>query len=242
MSTPISTPAECTPLPKDSYGAPATGAINYASVVGMFLYLCGHSHPDIAFAVHQCDCYTLNPQHSHEVALKCIGRYLKGTQDKGMILRPSFDANKHIGIDCYPDADFAGLWHHEDSQDPHCVRSRTGYVICIANCPILWVSKLQSEISLSTMEAEYVTLSNACKDLFFIIDKTIELGSKLGLPVNNKTKFYVHIPEDNVGALTLGRLEPQRMMPRSKHYAVKNHWFHKQIAPRNVELHKIASK
>eukprot|EP00956_Cyclotella_meneghiniana_P011736 scaffold16518_cov36-Cyclotella_meneghiniana.AAC.3 len=33
------------------------------------------------------------------------------------------------GIDCYPDADFAGLYGQEDSQDPHCTRSRTEYVI-----------------------------------------------------------------------------------------------------------------
>ena len=37
------TPSEITPLPKDADGERASGTINYASIVGMLLYLCGHS-------------------------------------------------------------------------------------------------------------------------------------------------------------------------------------------------------
>jgi hypothetical protein len=131
----------------------------------MLLYL-GHSRPDISFATHQCARYTHSPKQSHKDALKRIGRYLKGTLKNGLILTPSDD----FKIDCYPDADFAGLWGRNDKQDPHCVRSRTGYVICFADCPILWKSKLQTEIALSTMEAEYVALSTSCRDLFPLID------------------------------------------------------------------------
>ena len=126
------------------------------------LHYLNHTRPDCAFAIHQVARYTFEPKKSHEVAVKRIGRYLKGTMDKGLILDPSDD----LSIDCYPDADFAGLWGHEHPQDPHCVKSRTGYVITLANCPVLWVSKLQTEIALSTMESEYVALSTSCKDLF----------------------------------------------------------------------------
>ena len=54
--------------------------------------------------------------------------------------------------------------------------------------------------------------------------------------------MHVRIHEDNVGALTLGKLEPRRMTPRSKHYAVKYHWFREQLLPRNIELVKIATE
>ena len=236
-SVKCSTPAETSALPKDADGEMASGAINYPSVVGMLLYLSGHSRPDIAFAVHQCARYTFQPRLKHEIALKRIGRYLKGTVDKGIIMSPSDD----MGIECYPDADFAGLWSHENPQDPHCARSRTGFVIRVAQCPVIWASKLQTEITLSTMEAEYVAMSMACKTLFPIIDMVRDLGEKLGLDVDDKTKFFVKIHEDNVGALTLGRLEPRRMTPRSKHYAIKYHWFREQIGPRGIALHKIES-
>ncbi len=43
----------------------------------------------------------------------------------------------------------------------------------------------------------------------------------------------------NVGTLILGKLEPRRMTPRSKHYAIKYHWFWEHIGPRNIQLVKI---
>ncbi len=60
-STNCKTPAESSPLPKDTGGELASGLINYSSVVGMLLYLSGHTHPDISFAVHQCAQYTFAP-------------------------------------------------------------------------------------------------------------------------------------------------------------------------------------
>ena len=65
------------------------------------------------------------------------------------------------------------------------------------------------------------------------------LGHAVGLPVDKITKMHTQIHEDNVGALTLGRLEPKRMTPRSKHYAIKYHWFREQIGPRNIKLVKV---
>ena len=195
----------------------------------MLLYLTGHSHPDIAFAVHQCARYTFEPKDTHMTALKRIGQYLKGTHDKGLTLNPTED----LTIDCYPDADFAGLWGYKDSQDPHCIHSHTSYVIT-QSCPILWTIKLQTEIALSTMEAEYVALSTAGKDLFPIMDILKEFCNTLGL----QTPSQGNLHEVNLGALTI-QLEPRRMPPRSKHYAVKYHWFREHIGPRNIHLLKI---
>ena len=238
FSSRLDTPAETSALPKDVGGAPASGSFNYAAVVGMLLYLTGHSRPECAFAVHQCAHYTFCPTARHEQALKRIGRYLKGTMSKGLIMTPLAD----FSIDCYPDADFAGLYGHEDAQDPHCARSRTGYVILVFGCPVLWKSKLQTEIALSTMEAEYVALSEACKDLFPIMDVSKELCVALGISHSIIANMHVRIFEDNVGALTLAGLEPRRMTPRSKHYAIKYHWFCDQVAQRRIRLVKIATK
>jgi hypothetical protein len=113
-STSCETPTECSPLPRNANGEKGSRTINYASVVGMKLYLTGHSRLDCAFATNQCTHYTIAPTLKHECALIQIGCYLKGTLDKGLILSPS----DTLHIDCYPDVDFAGLWKYEDSQDP----------------------------------------------------------------------------------------------------------------------------
>jgi hypothetical protein len=76
------------------------------------------------------------------LALKCIGRYLKKTSDRGMVMNPSTDICK---IDAYLDADFAGMYGHEKPTDPSCVKSCSGFVITFADVPILWQSKLQTD-------------------------------------------------------------------------------------------------
>jgi hypothetical protein len=182
----------------------------------MFLYLTGHSCLDCTFTTNQCACYTFPPAKKHKNSLIQIGLYLKETIDKGLTLSPS----KNLHIDCCPDADFAGLWKYKDDQDPHCVQSWTGYVILLANCPIFWSSKFQTEIALSTMEAEYIALSTSCKDLFWI-DVTTKLCLALEIPLQKGVNLHVKIHENNVGALTLRQLEPRQMTPCSKHYTKK---------------------
>ena len=109
------------------------------------------------------------------MALKRIGRYLIGTKDKGLILNPS----KNLDIDCFVDADFAGLWGSEPAHEPISVKSRSGWVIMVGECPVLWASKLQTNIELSTMQAEYVALSSAMRDLLaWVLDMKMLLTLK----------------------------------------------------------------
>ena len=152
---PAHVPAEDKPLGLDPNEPPMKEAWDYASVVGMLPYLASNSHPDCAFAVHQRARFTHSPRQSHAVAVKRIIRYLSGTNDKGLIIRPS----NELQLDCYVDPDFAGLWRIEDPNDTICVRFRTGYILTLNNCPLLWVSRLQTLTSVSTMESEYVVLS-----------------------------------------------------------------------------------
>ena len=98
MSTASSAHAKASPLSKDATGEPASGNFNYAAVVDMLLYLCGHSCPDIAFAVNQCACYTFWPTPRHELALFCIGRYLKGTMSMGLVMKPTAEPRIETAI------------------------------------------------------------------------------------------------------------------------------------------------
>ncbi|KAL7461164.1 hypothetical protein ACHAXS_001592 [Conticribra weissflogii] len=49
-----STPAEWKPLTKDTDGTPWNASFSYASVIGMLLYLAGHTQPDIVYAINSC--------------------------------------------------------------------------------------------------------------------------------------------------------------------------------------------
>ena len=76
------------------------------------------------------------------------------------------------------------------------------------------------EITLSMMEAEYVSFSTACKDLILVLGVIRELSTSLGLGDYFLADLHFAVHNDNVGALTLAKLEPSQMSLWSKHYAI----------------------
>ena len=73
-------------------------------------------------------------------------------------MQPNTDFTKH---EYYADADFARAYTPELSNDPSLCRSWTGFVILYSGCPVLWSSKLKTELALSTTESEYIALSTS---------------------------------------------------------------------------------
>jgi hypothetical protein len=235
-STAKDTPATET-LGRDEHGSPCVGDFNYRSVNGMLMYLSGTTRSDISFANHQCARFANDPKLSHEKAMKRIGRYLKGTRNKGMIIKPT----GKLTMDCYADADFAGLWNYEDLHDPTCVRSRTGYLLTLGGIPVVWASKLQTEIALSTMESEYIALSTSMRVLIPLRYVLEEVANTLDLDYDSSSTMST-VWEDNQAALILATTNPPRLTPRSKHIAIKYHWFRSHLAPGQIEVKAIASE
>jgi len=209
---------------------------NYRALVGMLNYLASSSRLDIAFAVHQCARFCSHPKRSHELAIRRIVHYLKGTANKGYILRPD-PTQQHLN--CYVDADFAGLWSPATSCDPISVKSRTGYVITFANCPILWSSKLQSEIALSTTEAEYIALSQATRDMIPMRSLLTEFSKITKLIVGTTTTFST-VFGDNKGCVELANAP--RLRPRTCHIGIKYHHFRSYVARGDIKVQWIDTK
>jgi hypothetical protein len=79
-----------------------------------------------------------------------------------MIVKPT----NTLQLDCYVDADFAGLYKCDpDGASPTSAKSRLGFIILLGGVPLVWRSQRQSEISLSTLESEYSSLSQAMHTL-----------------------------------------------------------------------------
>jgi hypothetical protein len=128
------------------------GDFDYQSVIGKLNFLEKSTRPDIAFAVHQCARFSSNPRVTHTQAVRRIRKYLKGTADKGIILKPTDHS-----FESFVNADFCGLWNPETAlYDTLTSKSRTGFVITYTSCPLTWASHMQTETALSTTEAEYM--------------------------------------------------------------------------------------
>ena len=223
----VDTPAtEC--LGKDPLGDPPDCTFNYASVMGMLWYLYGHSRPDLGFACSQAARFSFSPKRSHELALIRIGQYLKGTRDKGLILKPM--ATDHFEMDVYVDSDFMGIYGKEQRTDPDNVKSRGGHVMLVNGCPIIWQSKLIDAVCLSTMMAEYYALSIAMREVLPLRDLVRTVSKGVGIKDEVFTTFKVSVWEDNNGCLTLANLDPGQTTPRSKFYDSKVHWFRSHLS------------
>jgi hypothetical protein len=223
-------------LHRDLDGEPFNETWSYRSVIGKLNFLEKSTRPDIALAVHQCARYSSNPMKSHGEAVKRIGRYLKSTRDKGLYLKPL--PGTATAFDCWVDASFAGDWYQPDAMDnPLTAKSRTGYIIMFANCPIIWSSKVQTEIALSTTEAEYVALSQSLREvipMMNLLEEAIQHGIPLhsALPNVNCTVF-----EDNTGALEMAKTP--KMRPRTKHINIKYHHFREHVRNEKILLQQV---
>jgi histone deacetylase 1/2 len=208
---------------KDEDGDDFDNRFHYRSIIGKLNYLEKCTRPDISYAVHQCARFSSCPKESHAEAIKYICRYLAATKNKGVTLKP----NGHH-FECFVDSSHAGDWRQQSAMDdPSTARSRTGYVINFANCPLIWASKLQTEIALSTTEAEYIALSTASREILPLLSlakeaKKHKLINKVESPV-----IRCKIFEDNKGAVEIANVP--KMRPRTKHLNIKYHFFRQFI-------------
>lgn len=127
----------------------------YRNLIGCLMYIAVCTRPDIAHSVSFLsqfnDCYS----EVHWKAAKRILRYLKGTINHRLVYEKS-----GLNVRGYVDADWASCEIDR--------KSYTGYVFKIGNCVISWESRKQKTVALSSTEAEYMALSDACKESLFI--------------------------------------------------------------------------
>jgi hypothetical protein len=184
----------------------------YQSVVGSLMYLATCTRPDIAFAVGMLARFSSKPKRSHWTAAKRVLRYLKGTNNLGILYKGD------LGMHGYSNADWAG-----DADDR---KSTSGYLFLIAGGPVSWKSRKQSTVALSTAEAEYVALSTAIQECMWMQ----RLLSDLGNPPDGPTTIL----EDNQSSIAMAR-NPQ-FHGRAKHIDIKHHFVREQVSNGSMEL------
>lgn len=150
----------------------------YREAIGSLMYLANATRPDIAFAVNYLARRQLEPTEDDWSSVKRIFRYLRGTSDCGLIYRGIDD-----DLQAMTDASFRDC---EDST------STSGYIIKLFGDAIGWRSHKQSYVTLSTCQAEYLAMSEACQELISL-DKGIRF-------VTGKTLFPTTIWCDNKSA------------------------------------------
>jgi hypothetical protein len=111
------------------------------------------------------------------------------------------------------DCDFVGNWAKGDAMnDPFTAKSQTGYSISYASCPpIIWASKLQTKVVLSTTKSEDVGLLESLHITVIMMNLLKEMQEQ-GVDIPKTKPVLVYHFEDNAGAIHMAkapRIHPQ---------------------------------
>ena len=139
-------------------------------------------------AVHQCANFFNNLRLVNKRAVIIIAEYLSSTST--YIYSPDvnqqlstcgvvYNPDKEKGIECCVDADFSGRWDQDDADNAENCMPCMGYVMTYAGCPVLWCSKLQTDIYLITTELEYISLCQAMRKVIHFMELIKEVSSIL---------------------------------------------------------------
>lgn len=97
-----------------------------------------------------------NPKDTHWKVVNRVLRYLAGTLHHGLHLKPS----NHLLLTCYCDSNLGS-----DIED---IRSISGCCVYFGLNLIYWISKKQTVVSWSSIEAEYRSLANVICDILWL--------------------------------------------------------------------------
>ncbi len=140
------------------------------------------------------------------------------------------------GMECWVDTAHATEWNSKTaSDDPNTARSRMGYLITYAECPVHWTSKMQTDIALSTTEAEYIALSQSMREVLPIMWLLEEAGQQGIRMLNARPKVHCKVFEDNAGAIEIANVP--KMRPRTKHLNIKYHLFREEVKKGTISIY-----
>ena len=175
----------------------------YRSGVGMLLYLVKHSRPDIANAVRELTKLMDKPTLAAVKEMKRCIKFVLDTAEWGLRIFPTGLDDDHWTMTIYTDSDWAG---DKDSR-----LSVSGFILYLLGVPITWRSKQQRSVALSSSEAEYVSLSEAAKEIKFVYQIMMSMGLKVRTPI------VVRV--DNVGAIFMA--ENVSTSARTRHVDIR---------------------
>ncbi|XP_050918396.1 secreted RxLR effector protein 161-like [Lathyrus oleraceus] len=141
-------------LTKDEKGVSVNQSL-YRSMIDSLLYF-KVSRPDITFVVGVCGRYQSEPKMSHITQVKRILKYINGTSDYGIL----YSHNAISLLIGYCDADWESIDDDRKSTSEGC--------FFLVNNFISWFSKKQSNVSLSTTEAEYIPAGSSYSQLIWM--------------------------------------------------------------------------
>src|SRR5271154_4100671 len=151
--------------------SPADSAL-YRSMTSSVMHLAIWTRPDICWIANKLCQFNRDPSDLHMAAAKHLLRYIQGTLDYAFTYSP-LEHNSLYGLFAdFEDFSFTPLHGYADSSgasDPDDCRSTSGIVFFYYGGVIVWESNKKTyAVALSSMEGEYLALTEAAKIALFL--------------------------------------------------------------------------
>ncbi|GJT75354.1 hypothetical protein Tco_1042079 [Tanacetum coccineum] len=198
----------------DQHGSPVD-ATKYHCMIGALMYLTS-SRSDIVHATCLCARYQANPTEKHLKEVKRIFHYLRGTVNTVLW----YMKDSGFELTGFLDADYAGC---KDT-----FKSTSGRAQFLGKKLVSWSSKKQDCTTLSTAEAEYVSLSACCAQVLWMRTQLIDYGFYF-----NKISIYC----DSKSAIAISCNPIQHS--RTKHIIVRYHFIKEHVEKGTIELYFV---
>lgn len=219
---PVATPMERR-MDKSSEPVSPTRTVEFNQIKGGLQYLANQTRPDIAFATNHLARFLSNPSEEHLIAARRVLRYISKEPVAGL----TFSKNNNPVLEAYSDSDFAG--------DPSTARSTSGSLIKFGG-PIWWRSHLQRDIVLSSTEAEYLALTETCRQVTWTQNILEELGLSKLIAGSTCTNFLV----DNQSTIAL--VKNHNNHKRSRHVNTRNQYCRQMFNWGRIDVQYIQTK
>lgn len=192
--------------------------IPYSQVVDSLMYFMISTRPNLSYSTNLVSQYIAKSGKRHWETSKCILRYLKGIQEAKLLYKTCYTQSYEIYG--FVDADYAG--------DLNKRMSLIGYVFRLGGNLLSWKAILQPMVALSSIEAEFVALTEAIKEGIWFkgLLKDYEINTK-------RVKIYC----DNYNVIHLSK--NQQFYNKTKHINIKFHFVRNQIENGDIEILKV---
>ncbi|MBW0461202.1 hypothetical protein O181_000917 [Austropuccinia psidii MF-1] len=210
MVTPLLPNTHLVPASDDEVERFNVLGVNFRSAIGSTNYLRPHTRPDISHAVSSLSQFLERPSYLHWQAFLHVLRYLKGTTDVGLVYRKSFPT----GVKAWSDADWG-----------NCIgtrRSVTGFLATLDSNLVLWKTRKQPSVSVSTAEAEYKVVCDLASELIWLK----QWGQECGL-FREMSSIPIH--EDNQGCINTINGDCSVNNKRMKHVDIQLHFIKEAV-------------
>ncbi|GFX90384.1 retrovirus-related Pol polyprotein from transposon TNT 1-94 [Trichonephila clavipes] len=194
--------------------------VPYRNLIGSLSFIAIRTRPDIMYAVNVLSQFQANPGIKHWNCLLRLLGYLKYTQEYKLELSKV----KSLKLRCYSDSDFA------TNRDDRV--SMGGFITFIDETAISWRTFKQKSVSLSTMEAEYVSLTEAAKEFIWL--KNVIDNKSLNLELSENVMFC-----DNQAAISFSKSPVENY--RTKHIDVRYHFLRNLIYDKTARGGRVRS-